>query len=118
MSPTSPFARFYCRAQRRSGTLLAVGAILLFVASALVLRGGMLHPEVYLYLPYYLDDHRSLLARVFDVSHADTGAYSARELSYFFDLVDAHVIAWGVDHGWPHFLSASHYIFCGATAAA
>lgn len=94
--------------------LLGVGAALM-LASVVVLRGGMLHPEVYLYLPHYLGP-RSLAERVLDLSRTDANMYSARELSYFFDLLDAQVIAWSVDHLRPHFLSLCHYTFC-ATAA-
>jgi hypothetical protein len=117
MSRPFQVVRLYAGLSRRAGVLLVIGTLLTFVASALVLRGGMLHPEVYLYLPYHLDEQRALLTRVFDVFHADTGAYSARELSYFFDLLDAHFIAWSIDHGRPHFLSACHYVFCGGAAA-
>ncbi len=101
---------------RRAGLLLLCAGAFMIAASVFVLRGGMLHPEVYLYLPYYLDA-RPLLTRVFDLAHTDANMYSARELSYFFDLLDAEVIAWSVDQGRPHFLSACHYAFCGLGAA-
>ncbi len=117
--PASPSSRWFTLVaflHRRAGLLLLCAGFVLFAASALVLRGGMIHPEIYLYLPYYLDA-RPLAARVFDLGHTDANMYSARELSYLFDLFDAHVIAWSVDLGRPHFLSACHYTFCGLGAS-
>jgi len=118
MHPTTP-ARFLASLwrllHRHTALLLFVAGTLLVLASVFVLRGGMLHPEVYLYLPHYLSP-RPLAERVLDLGRTDANMYSARELSYVFDLLDAKVIAWSVDHLRPHFLSLCHYAFC-ATAA-
>ncbi len=106
--------RLYQFLHRRAGWLLLVFGFLALIASPLVLRRGMLHPEDYHFLPSHLSE-RPWLVRVLDVNGADWGLYQGRELSYVFDNLDCQVIAWGVDHGWPHFLSITHYMFMAAT---
>ena len=74
-------------------------------------RGGVLHPELELRIPYYLSN-RPLLNKLFDSrSVVDSGLYRARELSYFLDFIDSQFIALSVRLGHPHFLSLVHYTF-------
>jgi hypothetical protein len=85
--------------------------LVLAILSAMYHRGGILHPELELRLPYYLSN-RPLLSKLFDSrSVIDTGLYRARELSYLLDFIDNQFIALSVRLGFPHFLSLVHYVF-------
>ncbi len=121
MKPRGKFsiriARWHACAHRSALVWLAFIGTGLAALSVAVLRRGMIHPEAYSFLPHYLGD-RSLAAKVFDVGKTDWSLYNGRELSYFFDFLDCRFIAWSIDHGWPHFLSACHYVFLGLTCAA
>ncbi len=74
--------------------------------------GGALHPESSLFFTAYLDG-RSLLQKVFDPQRNDWGCYQARELSYFFDFLDAHVVAFLLKKQIIWFHSFTSLIFCG-----
>ena len=70
-------------------------AVRALVAAAIVApfwfwKGGVLELEVLQFIQQYLDG-RSLLRKVFDPYANDFGTYQARELSYFFDYLDAQV---------------------------
>ena len=81
------------------------------ILSAIYHRGGILHPELELRLPYYLSN-RPLLSKLFDSRGViDSGLYRARELSYLLDFLDSQFIALGIRLGFPHFLSLVHYVF-------
>ena len=54
--------------------------------------GGELHQESAIFMMNYLDG-RPLLATVIDPYNNDLSMYQARELSYFFDYLDAHFVA-------------------------
>jgi len=53
--------------------------------------GGIIEAETTHFARQYLEA-RSLLQKVFDPHANDIGTYQARELSYLFDCVDAHVL--------------------------
>lgn len=111
----TPPAQCYWWLLRRAGALTFLAVTGLLILSPLALKRGLVHPEVYRFLPHYLGD-RPVLARIFDPSQTDWGFYQARELSYVFDLIDCQVIALAVKLGYPHFLSLTHYSFCAALA--
>lgn len=73
------------------------------------MRGGILHPEMDVRLPFYMSD-TPLLNKIFDSDILDTSLYRARELSYLFDFVDSKFIQFCIENGLPHFLSLTHYI--------
>jgi hypothetical protein len=60
----------------------------LALAPAAFWRGGVLEEETIVFLHHYLDG-RSALEKVFDPHGNDFDTYQARELSYFFDFLDA-----------------------------
>jgi hypothetical protein len=65
----------------------------LFMAHSIVFWGrGVIDMEAISLVPHYLDS-RSFLAQIFDPNSNDARLYQARELSYFFDLIDARVFA-------------------------
>jgi len=73
-------------------------------------NGGVLNPEMYLRLPFYLSD-TSLLNILFDSKILDRDCFRARELSYLLDFFDSKFIEFSIVNGFPHFLSLSHYLF-------
>lgn len=78
---------------------------LLLVVHAIVFWGrGLLDEEGMSYIQRYLAD-KPLLALIFDPN--DTTLYQAREISYIFDIVDARVLAWIVEHLGVIFIPAS-----------
>lgn len=90
--------------------------ILLFVliygslfASVFFWRGGYIWWESRLYLLNYTD-HRPLIQKIFNVALNDMGFYQARELSYFFDYLDANFIKMSIHAGFPHFYSLNYYL--------
>jgi hypothetical protein len=60
----------------------------LLLAPAVFWHGGVLEEETIVFLDHYLDA-RSPLEKVFDPHGNDFDTYQARELSYFFDFLDA-----------------------------
>jgi hypothetical protein len=95
--------------------LAAVISIFFMAMSILYHHGGILHPEIRSYLPYYLSD-RPLLNKLYDSKVLDQDMYQARELSYLFDYFDSKFIELSVSLGYPHFLSITTYIFFFAIA--
>src|SRR5687768_12405495 len=67
--------------------------VLALVATVVVIRfwnGGTLEHEALTFISNYTAD-QSLLKKVFDPHANDFGTYQARELSYFFDYLDANI---------------------------
>lgn len=85
---------------------------LLFVP-AIYWRGGILETESPWFIGHYLDD-RGVIEKVFDPQVNDFGAYQGRELSYFFDYLDAQAFRAWMQLGQPFFISTSTFL---ATAA-
>lgn len=77
-------------------------------------HGGILHPEMDIRLPFYLSD-TPLLNKFFDSDVLEKPFFRARELSYVFDYIDSKFIELGIENGFPHFLSLTHYLFSIAT---
>lgn len=77
-------------------------------------NGGLLHPEMYIRLPYYLTE-KPLLNKLFDSKIVDMDMYQARELSYVLDFIDSKFVEFSIRNGFPHFLSLTHYVFSIAT---
>ncbi len=73
-------------------------------------QGGILHPEMETYLPYYLSD-KPLLNKLYDSKALDLNLFQARELSYLFDFLDSKFVELTVNIGRPQFLSIVHYLF-------
>lgn len=69
-----------------------------------------LDPEAPFYLWANLR-HMPLLLNVFDIGANDYGIFRARELSYFFNILDAHFIQWSSWLGLTHFASTVHFAF-------
>jgi len=71
-------------------------AVVAMLGPALFWQGGTMEREATVFIPQYAGD-RPLLQKVFDPHANDFGTYQARELSYFFDALDAliyiHVVA-------------------------
>jgi hypothetical protein len=90
--------------------LVTFTSLLLAVLSIINHHGGVIHPEVYTYLPYYLSD-KPLINKLYDSKVLDQDMYQARELSYFFDYLDSQFIKFSAELGHPHFISATNYLF-------
>lgn len=77
----------------------------IFISSVLaVQKSGLLHPEALERIPNYLDS-RNVFQKVFDIDKNEYGLYQARELSHFFDYVDANAIKLSATLGLVHFYS-------------
>ena len=74
-----------------------------------VQRYGLLHPEALERIPNYLDE-RNLFQKVYDIDKNEYGLYQARELSHFFDFIDANFIKLSAYVGLPHFYSLVYFI--------
>ena len=86
--------------------------VIYVLASFVFQNGGIIHAEVVIRMPVYLSG-RPLLETIFDPNVMEIqGKYRPRQLSYFFDFLDAKFIEWSVINGLPHFLSLTHYAGC------
>ncbi len=98
----------------KTSIIQAVSVLCLFaiIAISIVVQYGglLLHGEGQVFLVNYWDNARSLAAIVMDPLNNDWGSYQARELSYFFDYLDARFIRIWIDWGIPHFFSLSTII--------
>lgn len=68
--------------------LCVVLAVAGTVAAAVFWKGGTMEAETTVFIPQYISE-RPVLQRIFDPYANDFGTYQARELSYFFDWIDA-----------------------------
>lgn len=83
---------------------------LIFASSVIIVqKNGLLHPEAIERIPNYLDG-RNLFQKVFDIDKNEYGLYQARELSHFFDYMDANFIKFSVSISLPHFYSLTYFI--------
>ena len=92
-----------------------LGALLCMVILFLITLyrdGGNLHAESSLFFTNYLDG-RSLMQKIFDPVRNDWGCYQARELSYLFDLLDAHFVAFLLKRKIIWFHSICSLLLCG-----
>src|SRR5947209_2905687 len=106
-------ARFFERSSDRVPAFaFGIAVLVLMLLSLRFAKGGVAHPEAEQYIPHYLSQ-RSLLQKVYDVEKVeiDPTMYQPRVLSYVIDNLDVAFIAWSTRHGYPHFISASHYLF-------
>ena len=62
------------------------------------------------FFAHYTRPDLSFPAKIFNPKFTENGMYQARELSYVFDFVDAHVIAFLVRHRWYYFFPLSHLL--------
>jgi hypothetical protein len=74
----------------RLGWPFTAVACLALIGPTLYWDGGVLDDEAVRFVVQYNDD-RPLLHKVFDPHLNDIGTYQARELSYFFDYIDARI---------------------------
>jgi hypothetical protein len=84
-----------------------VFAALLF-APAFFWRGGVLEEETIVFLNHYLDG-RGAFEKVFDPHGNDFDTYQARELSYFFDFLDAQWLRTWLRAGLVFFIPPSAF---------
>ena len=83
---------------------------LIFTSSVFIVqKNGLLHPEALERIPNYLDE-RNLFQKVYDIDKNEYGLYQAREISHFFDYVDANFIKFSASIGLPHFYSLIYFI--------
>jgi tetratricopeptide (TPR) repeat protein len=73
-------------------------------------HSGSVNIETEVRLPFYLSDI-PLLNKIFDSQIIEGDRFRARELSYVLDYIDSRFIEWGIENGFPHFLSLTHYLF-------
>lgn len=93
--------------------LLAMFCCMVMQLLILVCRdGGELHFESLFFFMNYLDS-RSLPAQVLDPCNNDWGFYQARELSYFFDALDARFTAFLLKKQIVWFHSFCSLLLCG-----
>jgi hypothetical protein len=90
-------------------------SIIMIICSIASHNGGIAHPEIQIYLPYYLSD-KPLINKLFDSKVLDMDMFQAREASYLFDYLDCKFIELSVRLGHPHFLSLTSYIFLFITS--
>ncbi|MBR2372634.1 MAG: hypothetical protein IKA87_00220 [Lentisphaeria bacterium] len=92
-----------------------LAAILCMVIQVLVTMcrdGGNLHFESVFFMMNYLDG-RPLLNQIMDPGLNDWGFYQAREFSYLFDAIDAHVVAFLLSKHIVWFHSLCSILLCG-----
>lgn len=70
--------------------LVRLGVVAAVLAPLWFWQGGVLEGEATVFIRQYLDE-RATLAKIFDPRGNDLGTFQARELSYFFDYLDANV---------------------------
>lgn len=88
-------------------------AVALLIAPVIYWQGGVLLPETTWFITHYLDD-RGLVQKVFDPDVNDFEAYQGRELSYFFDYLDAQVFRELLGRGFVLFVAASSLLASAA----
>ena len=91
---------------------LAVGAALLaslVILSLRVAHGSYLYIESAMFLHNLLGP-RPFLVKIFDPTGNEIVGYHARELSYFFNWIDAQFIYYSTRLGYPHFFSLLHIV--------
>ena len=93
--------------------IVTFGCSLALLLENLYLFGYHLDLESAAFLGNYLAD-RSLPELVFDPARNDWKLYQARELSYFFDCLDARFIGWSIRHGWYQFYTLSGFLMLTA----
>src|SRR5262245_37346905 len=90
------------------GRALFVGLVAVAIVSPYVGRTGTFHDEAMGFFAHYTRPDLSFPAKIFNPKFTENGMYQARELSYVFDFIDAHVIAFFVRHRWYYFFPLSH----------
>lgn len=90
--------------------LITAAAGIIQLLLFLYLDGGVIPFESNSFLLIY-NEPRPLAQIIFDPRRTDWGLYQARELSYFFDALDARFIAWCIRAGIAHLLSLSTLFF-------
>jgi hypothetical protein len=66
-------------------------AVFAGIAPGLLWNGGTMDREASTFIRQYTTDDRPVVRKIFDPHRNDWGTYQARELSYFFDYLDAVV---------------------------
>ncbi len=104
------------RLLRNPALLVTVAIALILILEALYLPGGNVDIETPGFLQHYVTP-RPILPAVFDPFRNDWELYQARELSYFFDWIDARLIWFGIKHGIIQFYSIVAWCMLVATVA-
>ena len=105
--------KFQFKRTNMGAALLAVFCCMVIQLLILAYRdGGMLHFESVFFFMNYLDG-RSLWAQVMDPFNNDWNMYQARELSYFFDALDARFTAALLKEQIVWFHSVCSLLLCG-----
>lgn len=96
---------------RKITTLHVVVLFVAYVVFSLVIGGaGILHSEMDTRLPAHIS-RKPILQIIFDADSMNIGGWEARQLSFFFDIIDGNFVAFCIRHGIPHFRSFTHYLF-------
>jgi hypothetical protein len=91
--------------------LILIATLTGILASTICVRhGGYLAGETDMYLVDHLSD-RPFLSRIICPHINDATQYQARELSHFFEDIDAHLCYWCYLAGFPHFYSILTFSF-------
>jgi hypothetical protein len=102
----------------KKNILVVIVPFILFAFSSIIfLKGAIFNPEANLFLHNYLD-HRPFLEKIFDAERHRDGAFQAREFSYIFDFIDAHMIWMSIKYFHiPQFYSFTFYALVFAIIA-
>lgn len=90
--------------------LIFILPILILLSSVFYPSSGLLHHESQSLLLNYYDNTRPSINVIFDVFRNDGGYYQSRELSYFFDFLDAQFIKLSALQGSFHLHSLTYYV--------
>ena len=83
---------------------------IIYIFSVLMTQNvGVLDVEAMERIPNYLDG-RNLFQKVYEIDKNEYGNYQARELSHFFDYVDANFIYFSFRLGLPNFYSLTYFV--------
>ena len=91
--------------------LWVVTGLAVFAISIVFNAYGLLHFELFHYIPYHLGPGPAL-KKIFDNRILDTGTYEGRELSYLMDHFDVLLVALSVKWNCPMFISTTHVVLC------
>jgi len=114
----APQAKSAGRASAGWYVLLVAMVLGCIAASVYSQKGGWLFGEADHFLVDHNDRDRPFLSKVLSPHSHDATQYQARELSHFFENLDARFIYWSVNHNAPHFYSIINFVFLAIISVA
>lgn len=93
----------------RQELLTAAFSLFVILCCAVIYGGKNADPEALAYVPDFLRN-LPLVQRVYDINANDYGTFRARELSYFFNIIDANLLLTSYKFGLVRFCSFFHLI--------